>query len=29
MILNKTFKQNISSDVYDDIKEKYLEYKQN
>ena len=28
-LLNKTFKQNISNDVYDNIKEKYLEYKQN
>ena len=27
-LLNKTFKQNISNSVYDDIKEKYLEYKQ-
>lgn len=28
-LLNKSFKQNISSSVYDDIKEKYLEHKQN
>lgn len=28
-LLNKTFKQNIPTEVYDSIKEKYLEYKQN
>lgn len=28
-LLNKTFKQNISCEVYDDIKEKYIEHKQN
>lgn len=28
-LLNKTFKQNVSNDVYENIKEKYFEHKQN